>query len=107
MRVTLRDRVRRILSDGRWHTGLDLCRECGKQFGTGLTAKLRDLRKPEHGGHVIESRRNEELSRLEKCNVWEYRMILGVEQGAHDALPVDATGQGLLMASIDDPAGHY
>lgn len=75
MRQSIRERVRKVLMDGRWHTGLDLCRRCGVIYGTGLTAKIRDLRKAEFGGHIIESQRNEFLSRWWGRQVWEYRML--------------------------------
>ena len=71
----MRERIRQILEDGEWHTGLSILRILGTSFGTGAMAKIRDLRKPEYGGHTIESRKNVALSRAWNRQVWEYRMV--------------------------------
>ncbi len=43
----------------------------GKQCSeTGISARIRDLRKPEHGGHTVESRRRAGAG----SGTWEFRL---------------------------------
>lgn len=61
-------RVRESLADGQWWT---LARLAGVVGGSeaGVSARLRDLRKPRFGAHVILRRRV-----AEGAGMWEYRM---------------------------------
>ncbi len=77
----LRHQLLRVLWDGEWHTGLDICHAVGRQYGTGVTAKIRQLRNPKYGGFTIESRVNVALSRACNRQVWEYRLAGQKETG--------------------------
>ena len=66
--------VRDILSDGAWHPGPDIVAEASEILkqtcsDSSITARIRDLRKPRHGGHQIDRRRRHEGGGLH-----EYRM---------------------------------
>jgi len=66
-RLTIQlERVRSIVSDGRWITLAQLARRAGGSEAS-VSARLRDLRKFRHGSHTIERRYVEN-------GVWEYRM---------------------------------
>jgi hypothetical protein len=45
----------KVLSDGRWHSPLELCELTGIS-PLSITARLRDLRKDDYGGHTIETK---------------------------------------------------
>jgi hypothetical protein len=49
--------VRVILSDHKWHTLVDLQTRMPHTSDASISARIRDLRKPRFGGHVITSRR--------------------------------------------------
>ncbi len=49
------ERVRRVMSDGLWRTLQDIAREAGGSEA-GVSARLRDLRKPKFGGLEVERR---------------------------------------------------
>jgi hypothetical protein len=72
--MTTRERVRRILADGRWHTGLELARRCRTQYATGLMSYVRKLRRDEHGGHVVRCVFDAAASRRAGRQVWRYKM---------------------------------
>ena len=59
-----------LMKDGQWRTIAEIgLHVAGSQ--TGISARLRDLRKPEFGGHTVERRRMQS-----KVGVWEYRLIV-------------------------------
>lgn len=65
---TLLARVRAIvMSEPSWHTLASLARRTGGSEA-GVSARLRDLRKPRFGSHRIERRRV-------KGGLWEYRAV--------------------------------
>ena len=64
----LLDRVRNVLSDGKRHRLAELARAT-RGSEAGVSARIRELRLPEHGGHTINKRLVEGESGL-----WEYRM---------------------------------
>lgn len=66
-------RVRRVLADGQWHTLAEIAARLGIVSGntTGVSARIRDLRKPQHGAHVIEGRPRAGMG---EAKVFEYRM---------------------------------
>lgn len=67
------DRIHEYLQDQQWHTGLMIAWAAGKAgYTTGVAAKLRQLRDPDHGRHTIESRLCPEA--LRGAQVWEYRL---------------------------------
>ena len=108
MRTSLREQVRRVLADGNWHTGLDIARRIGRRsYSTGIAAKVRDLRKPEHGGYEIHSEKDVEESRRTGRQVWRFRMILGVTKPTRDALAIDGSGQGLLVSDALEGQAHF
>lgn len=57
-----------LMSDGRWRT---LARIAEQVTGSeaGVSARLRDLRKPQFGSHNVERRRVSN-------GLWEYRLVL-------------------------------
>lgn len=65
----LLDRVRNLMLDGRWRTIPEICDEVGGSE-TGVSARLRDLRKPAHGAFRVEYRRRGEAGR----GLFEYRV---------------------------------
>lgn len=67
-RERLLDRVRELMLDHHWRTLGEIRRAAGGSE-TGVSARLRDLRKPEHGGFTVESRR-----RGQDGGLWEYRV---------------------------------
>lgn len=50
------ERVRKVMLDRRWHTIPELAKLVGGSEA-GVSARLRDLRKPKFGGHEIERER--------------------------------------------------
>lgn len=67
-------RVYEVLSDGRWHTLKEIrfraavLRGDGKwDSEAGISARIRDLRKVQHGSHQVERRRV-------SGGLWEYRL---------------------------------
>jgi len=101
----MRDEVLRVLSDGLWHTGLDIAKRCERaSLSTGVAARVRELRNPKYGGYNIESEKDTEASKRTGMQVWHYRMVLGETKSAKDALPEDKSGQGLLFTdSMSSP----
>jgi hypothetical protein len=67
------------LSDGEWHTGLELCDRIGARYATGLMSFVRKLRRPEFGGHIIDCEYSPRLSRLHDHQIYRYRMRDGME----------------------------
>lgn len=73
--MTLKGAVLAILSDGLWRSAQEiqdeLARRYDKHSGTAcITARIRDLRKPEHGGY--------EIDREYMDGVHKYRLIKGM-----------------------------
>lgn len=64
------DRVRALMRDHRWYSLAELAAAC-QCSEAGASARLRDCRKPRHGGHIIERRRRGDPTR----GVFEYRMV--------------------------------
>jgi hypothetical protein len=60
------ERVRRYMSDGAWHTIAEVAAAVGGSEA-GVSARIRDLRKPRFGAHKI---LHERLNR----GLWQYRM---------------------------------
>lgn len=63
-------RVWDALAGFRWWTLAELKTECGGSEA-GVSARIRDLRKPRFGGHIVERRRRGDPSR----GLWEYRLV--------------------------------
>lgn len=53
LRGTVHERVLSFMSDHNWHTLDEIHAECGGT-ATGVSARIRDLRKPEYGSHTVE-----------------------------------------------------
>jgi hypothetical protein len=71
---TLNSWVLSLLAAGRWYAPWELCREIQLRYLTmtsdsSITARLRDLRKPRYGAHVIEKQRRANSS------AYEYRLV--------------------------------
>jgi len=62
--------VRQLMSDGRWRTLAEVLAGVGVGSEAGISARLRDLRKPKFGGYVVERRRRH-------GGLWEYRVTGG------------------------------
>ncbi len=104
----IRERVRLVLLDGKWHTGQDLLRRLGLSFGTGLMAKIRDLRKTKYGGYLIEAVRDAAESRATGTQVWRYRMrvdLIKRPDGKPPKSTADPDGQ-LILGGVA-PRGHW
>ena len=67
--ATQLSRVKRLMSDGQWRTLAEIARQVGGSEA-GVSARLRDLRKPGCGYQVVERRRVERANGL-----WEYRVV--------------------------------
>jgi hypothetical protein len=63
--------VLNVMRDGGWRTLDEIIRAVGRGTQTGISARLRDLRKPKFGGWTVESRRRNENG------LWEYRIFKG------------------------------
>ena len=61
------ERVRHLMRDGQWRK-LSQIRDYAGGSESAVSARLRDLRRPEHGGFTIEHRRLDGGS-------WEYRLL--------------------------------
>lgn len=77
------ERVRDCLAVSTWVTLRQISSWCmligHLDSEAGISARIRDLRRPEYGGHVIEKRR-----RVEGQGQWEYRMVRGgMEDDSH------------------------
>ena len=61
--------VQTLMADGNWRTLLDIAGQCGypESSTPGLSARLRDLRKPKFGSHTVERRYLHD-------GLWEYRV---------------------------------
>ena len=79
--ATLLDCVREVMAGGEWLTLGEIRRECAARgvhgSEAGISARIRDLRKPQHGGRDVERRRRGEPSN----GLWEYRLVLVVNPG--------------------------
>jgi len=70
---TLNGMVLRLLRDHQWWTPYDLCDQILAKYAilvsdASITSRLRDLRKPQYGFHLIEKRR------IVDSNAYEYRL---------------------------------
>ena len=79
--ATLLECVRAVMEAGEWLTLAQIQRECDARgvhgSEAGISARLRDLRKPQHGGRDVDRRRRGEASR----GLWEYRLLPEVMPG--------------------------
>lgn len=65
-------KVYRMLMSGHWYT-LGELQNCVGGSEAGISARLRDLRKPKWGANVVERRRRGDAS----AGLWEYRLKTG------------------------------
>ncbi len=65
-------RVRELMADREWRTLHQIMVGIHGISEAGVSARLRDLRKPRHGGHTVERRRLGEP----RNGLWEYRLLL-------------------------------
>lgn len=63
------ERVKWLMLDGHWRGLLTIARTVGGSEA-GVSARLRDLRKEQHGGYIVERRRS-----IDNPVVWQYRVI--------------------------------
>jgi len=64
--------VRQFMLDGRWHDLEEIARSTGTSM-LSVSARVRDLRKPQFGGYMLE------VKRVGQSGLWFYRVI-GREQ---------------------------
>ena len=113
--ATLRDRIFELMSDGRWRTPFEIREVTGCSDG-GITAKLRDLRKPECGGHTVDIRvrpgAGKRMPSGRMSRVYEYHLIPagGMDGGQGDTGTRGhgeaATGRGPALGSISASPGR-
>jgi biotin operon repressor len=60
--------VKKMMQSKEWVTLYDLARELGAS-DAGVSARIRDLRKYQHGRHII-------VKRKRSAHVYEYRMVI-------------------------------
>jgi len=75
MKMSTRAKVRKILGDGQWHTGLELARRCGVRYATGMMSYVRKLRLREHGGHIVQCVYDPDASKRMKRSIYRYRLL--------------------------------
>jgi hypothetical protein len=63
--------VLNVMRGGDWRTLREIISAIGRGTETGISARLRDLRKTKFGGWTVESRRRTETG------LWEYRIHKG------------------------------
>lgn len=68
---TLLGRVLDLMKDGQWRTLAEI-RAVVDGSEAGISARLRDFRKKEFGGHQMDGRRRGDA----KDGVWEYRILV-------------------------------
>jgi hypothetical protein len=66
------DAVRDLMRDGVWRTLSEIVAAIGSASEAGASARLRDCRKREFGGHTVNRRRRGDP----KTGLWEYQLIL-------------------------------
>lgn len=66
---TLLDRVRHLMLDGSWRTLSEIARKTGGSEAS-VSARLRDLRRAEHGGWSVER------ERTDAPGIWRYRVTV-------------------------------
>lgn len=86
----LRERGRIIMEDGQWRTLRELAQAMRDEFGkagsdSGISAKLRDLRKRKYGLRTVESRRTTRPDQDASDDVWEYRLLTATTSTAKNA----------------------
>ncbi len=64
-------KVLTAMYDGQWRDLLEIARKAGLSAASlpGISARLRDFRKLEHGGHTVERRRV-------AGGLWQYRLLI-------------------------------
>lgn len=65
-------KVLEAVQDGQWHTLRELSERTDAPEAS-VSAQLRNLRKPKHGGYTIERRRAAGVP--EQCGLYEYRLV--------------------------------
>ena len=63
-------RIEALMADGRWRTLAAVVAAVGAVSEAGVSARLRELRQPKHGGYRVEHRRV-----LGARGLWEYRVL--------------------------------
>lgn len=65
------NRVKTLMLDGHWRTLRQIAYVVGGSEA-GISARLRDLRKPKFGGYLVERRRSRDAAA--DAGLWEYRV---------------------------------
>ncbi len=84
-------RVTFLMSDGEWRTLQEITAAVDGSSEAGISARLRDLRKPKFGGYLVEKRRVEEDK-----GTWIYRLLL--EPGVQEPAPERLTDSDMTSA---------
>jgi hypothetical protein len=69
-RANMREEIKRVMANGNWYS-LDEIKAAINHYGDGVSARIRDLRKPRYGGHQVDIRR-----RSSRPLIYEYRLWL-------------------------------
>lgn len=87
--ATLLETVRDVMERGLWLTLEEIQGYCDRRGAhgseAGISARLRDLRKPEHGRRTVERRRRGDP----RAGLWEYRLA-----------PLYATGEQMRLGGL-------
>lgn len=67
-------KVYTLMQDGQWRTLTEIKMAIGGGSETGISATLRNFRKPQHGQHVVNKRRRGNP----KDGLYEYSLIIGM-----------------------------
>jgi hypothetical protein len=107
-KYTLRDRIYAVMFDGVPRTRLQIAKLVGREMDSpGLAAKVRDLRKAEHGGHTILPKRDAKASKEKGYTVNKWKLIPGEPTEAQLELTQQQDGQGLLWSGADEGQLSY
>lgn len=84
-------RVKDLMRDGTWRSLGTIVVRVGGTSEAGVSARLRDLRKPKFGGYLIEKKRL-----IDAAGTWMYRMLL--ERGTQAKAPEQLTNADMVGA---------
>lgn len=84
-------RVKDLMRDGRYRTLGTIMVIVGGTSEAGVSARLRDLRKPKFGGYLIEKKRL-----VDAAGTWMYRMLL--QRGTQEKAPERLTNADMVSS---------
>ena len=93
------ERVASLMEDGRWRTLREIVRSIDGASEAGISARIRDLRKPKFGGYLVEKKRIDDDG-----GTWIYRLLM--EKGVQSQAPERLTNADMVSA-LDTLRGLY